>query len=193
MELERSMELRLPLPEDLSFLQAGDRLLLSGPVLTARDAAHRRLAETWARGGTAPFDVKGETIYYVGPCPAPPGWAIGSAGPTTSGRMDRYTKTLLEHGVRGTIGKGPRDPEVIEAIVAHKAVYFAALGGAGALIARTVRRVEDVAYQDLGTEAVRRLWLVDLPVVVAVDPSGRDLYREGPLAYIRATKGRQEG
>jgi len=187
------LHLQLPLPEDISFLHAGDQVLLSGPVLTARDAAHRRLVETWARGGEAPFNVEGETIYYVGPCPAPPGWIIGSAGPTTSGRMDRYTPILLDHGVRGTVGKGPRSPEVIEAIVAHGAVYFAALGGAGALAARAVKRVEDVAYHDLGPEAVKRLWLVDLPVVVAVDPDGRDLYREGPLAYIRHSGAKRGG
>lgn len=179
------IEIHLPLPEDLTFLNAGDQVLLSGPVLTARDAAHRRLTETWGRGGEAPFSVRGETIYYVGPCPAPPGWILGSAGPTTSGRMDRYTPALLAHGLRGMIGKGPRNSEVIAAIVAHRAVYFAALGGAGALIARTVKRVEDVAYQDLGTEAVRRLWLADLPVVVAIDTHGRDLYQEGPKAYAR--------
>lgn len=179
------IELRLPLPEDLSFLNAGDQVLLSGPVLTARDAAHRRLIETWGRGGEAPFSVRGETIYYVGPCPAPPGWILGSAGPTTSGRMDRYTPALLEHGLRGMIGKGPRGEEVIAAIVAHQAIYFAALGGAGALIAKKVKRVEEVAYQDLGTEAVRRLWLTALPVVVAIDSRGRDLYQEGPRVYAR--------
>ncbi len=179
------IELYLPLPEDLTFLQAGDQVILSGPVLTARDAAHRRLTETWSRGAEAPFSVKGETIYYVAPCPAPPGRILGSAGPTTSGRMDRYTPALLEHGLRGMIGKGPRSPEVIAAIAAHQAVYFAALGGAGALIAQTVRRVEEVAYQDLGPEAVRRLWLAGLPVVVAVDARGRDLYQEGPKAYAR--------
>ena len=178
-------ELHLPLPEDLSFLRAGDQVFLSGPVLTARDAAHRRLVETWARGGEAPFSVASETILYVGPCPAPPGHIIGAAGPTTSGRMDRYTPTLLEHGLRGMIGKGPRSSEVIKAIVRHGAVYFAALGGAGALIARTITRVEEVAYPDLGPEAVRRLWLAKLPVVVAVDSSGRDLYHDGPEAYAR--------
>ncbi|MGE5550726.1 MAG: FumA C-terminus/TtdB family hydratase beta subunit [Bacteroidota bacterium] len=184
---ESLLELRLPLPDDLSFLHAGDRLLLSGPLLTARDAAHRRLVETWARGQEAPFSVAGETVYYVGPCPAPPDWIIGSAGPTTSGRMDRYTPALLAHGLRGMIGKGQRSREVIEAIAAKGAVYFAALGGAGALIAKTIKRVEEVAYPDLGPEAVRRLWVMDLPVIVAVDPSGRDLYQEGPRAYARTT------
>lgn len=182
------IELQLPLPEDLSFLRAGDRVLLSGPVLTARDSVHRRVTETWARGAEAPFDLEGETIFYVGPCPAPPGWIIGAAGPTTSGRMDRYTPAFLERGLRGMIGKGPRHPDVIAAIAAHGAVYFAALGGAGALIAKTVRRVEDVAYNDLGPEAVKRLWLNKLPVVVAVDPHGGDLYKDGPALYAEAGK-----
>lgn len=177
------IELHLPLPEDLSFLRAGDRVLLSGPVLTARDAAHRRLVETWARGAEAPFSVEGETIFYVAPCPAPPGWIVGSAGPTTSGRMDKYTPILLERGLRGMIGKGPRSREVIEAMVSHGAIYLAALGGAGALIARTIKRVEEVAYHDLGPEAVRRLWFANLPAVVAVDTQGRDLYQEGPSTY----------
>ncbi|MGE5597863.1 MAG: FumA C-terminus/TtdB family hydratase beta subunit, partial [Bacteroidota bacterium] len=159
------------------------------PVLTARDAAHRRLAETWRRGLEPPFSLEGETIYYVGPCPAPPGHLIGSAGPTTSGRMDRFTPDLLAHGLRGMIGKGQRSPEVVEAISAHGAVYFAALGGAGALIAQRIVRVEEVAYHDLGTEAVRRLWLNELPVVVAVDARGRDIYREGPREYARETLG----
>ncbi|MCL6614956.1 MAG: FumA C-terminus/TtdB family hydratase beta subunit [Firmicutes bacterium] len=185
----KPLELRLPLPEDLSFLRAGDQVLLFGPVLTARDAAHRRLVETWARGGEAPFPLEGETIYYVGPCPAPPGWIIGSAGPTTSGRMDQYTPALLARGLRGMIGKGPRSEEVVRAIAAHGAVYFATLGGAGALLAKCIRRVEEVAYHDLGPEAVRRLWLEGLPAVVAVDPHGRDLYREGPKEYARPTEG----
>ena len=180
-----ALPLQLPLPEDISFLHAGDRVLLNGPVLTARDAAHHRMLETWLRGERIPFDLTGETIYYVGPCPAPPGRIIGSAGPTTSGRMDRYTPAMLEHGLRGMIGKGPRAPEVISSMVRYSGIYFAALGGAGALIAKTVAKAEGVAYEDLGPEAVRRLWLVDLPVVVAVDPSGRDLYIEGPAAFLR--------
>ncbi|MGE5528893.1 MAG: FumA C-terminus/TtdB family hydratase beta subunit [Patescibacteria group bacterium] len=179
------------MPEDLSFLKIGQRYIVSGPVLTARDAAHRRMFETWSRGGSIPFEIEGETIFYVGPCPAPPGWIIGSAGPTTSGRMDRYTPALLAHGLKGMIGKGPRSPEVIRAIVEHGAVYFAALGGAGALTAKAVRRAEEVAYADLGTEAVRRLWFAELPVVVAVDPAGGNLYEEGPKAYARS--GAREG
>ena len=181
----KPLVLHLPLPEDLSFLHAGDQVLLYGPVLTARDAAHRRMVETWARGREIPFSLEGETIYYVGPCPAPPGWTIGSAGPTTSGRMDQYTPALLARGLRGMIGKGARSEEVVRAIVAHGAVYFAALGGAGALLARCVKRVEEVAYPDLGTEAVRRFWLDGFPAVVAVDPQGHDLYREGPKMYAR--------
>lgn len=184
------LPLRLPLPADLAFLHAGDQVLLSGPVLTARDAAHRRLVETWSRGQEAPFSLAGETIYYVGPCPAPPGYLVGSAGPTTSGRMDRFTPALLAHGLHGMIGKGQRSQEVVEAIAAHGAVYFAALGGAGALIAQRIVRVEEVAYHDLGTEAVRRLWLNELPVVVAVDAHGRDIYREGPKIYATEGGGR---
>ena len=189
-QISAPISLRLPLPEDLSFLHAGDRVLLTGPVLSARDAAHRRLIEKWEAGEEEPlFSVDGETIYYTGPCPAPPGRAAGSAGPTTSGRMDVYMPALLARGLRGTIGKGPRSPAVVAAIAAHGAVYFAALGGAGALCAQCIERAEEIAYPDLGAEAVRRLWLKDLPVVVAVDSAGRDLYHEGPLAYSRAVPG----
>ena len=184
--MSQPIRLKTPLADaDVEKLQAGDKVLLTGVIYTGRDAAHKRLFDLLKEGKPLPVDLKGQIIYYVGPAPAKPGQAIGSAGPTTSGRMDRYTPAMLEHGLRGMIGKGPRAPEVISSMVRYGGVYFAALGGAGALIAKTVAKAEGVAYEDLGPEAVRRLWLVDLPVVVAVDSSGRDLYIEGPAAFLR--------
>lgn len=178
--------LRLTLPltqEDCARLQAGDSVRLSGPLYTGRDAAHRRLYEALERGEELPVSLKGETIYYVGPCPAPPGRVIGSAGPTTSSRMDRYAPRLIQEGLLAMIGKGQRSPEVIKAMVEHGAVYLAALGGAGALIARTVRQLEVVAYPDLRTEAIHRLVVEDFPAIVAIDSQGRDLYKEGRRTY----------
>jgi fumarate hydratase subunit beta len=178
----------LSLPLDravVAGLSAGDLVSLTGPVYTARDAAHRRIAEALDRGEAPPFPLDGQTIYDVGPCPAPPDRPIGSAGPTTSGRMDRYTPRLLRLGLLGMIGKGQRTEEVRQAIRDTGAVYFGATGGAGARIAICVESAEVVAYEDLGTEAVRRLVVRDLPAVVLVDATGEDLYRIGRETYRR--------
>ena len=166
-------------------LRAGDLVSLTGVVYTARDAAHRRLVEGLDRGEAPPFPIDGQTIYYVGPCPAPPGRPVGSAGPTTSGRMDRYAPRLLRLGLVGMIGKGKRSEEVRQAVVETCAVYFGATGGAGALIAACVASAEVVAYEDLGTEAVRRLVVKDFPAVVLIDAEGSDLYGIGRERYRR--------
>ena len=173
------MEYALNLPlnnEEIQKLAAGDRVLLTGTMLTARDAAHKRMIETLEKGEPLPFDIAGETVYYMGPTPPPPGKVIGSAGPTTSGRMDKYTPTLLDLGLKGMIGKGKRTPEVHEAIVRNGAVYFAAVGGAGALLAERILSSEVIAYDDLGTEAVRRITVRDFPAIVIIDSTGKDLY-----------------
>jgi fumarate hydratase subunit beta len=171
------------LPEQIINLHVGERCLITGDILTARDAAHARLVAALARGEQLPFDLKGQLIYYVGPCRANPGEVIGSAGPTTSGRMDPFMAALLEHGLAGSIGKGRRNRQVKEAMRRHGAVYLAATGGAGALLAQTVRRSELLLYPELGPEAVYRLRVVDFPVVVAIDSSGDDLYEIGPRSF----------
>lgn len=177
-------EVQSPLsPEVVLQLHAGDRVLLSGIIFSARDVAHRRLVETLDRGGPLPVPIAGQTIYYMGPSPTPPGRAIGAAGPTTSGRMDIYTPRLLAAGLRATIGKGHRSREVREAIVQYKAVYFAATGGAGALISKTIKEAETVAYADLGPEAIRRLRVERLPLIVVNDVFGGDLYESGRAGY----------
>ena len=168
---------------DVKRLKAGDRVLVSGVVYTARDAAHKRLVEALEAGQKLPFDLEGQIIYYVGPCPAKPGQALGSCGPTTSGRMDPYTPTLIARGLRGMIGKGSRVPAVVEAMRKHGAVYLAAIGGAGALAAKTVKKAEMVAYEDLGPEAIRRLEVEDFPAVVCIDAQGNDLYEAGRAKY----------
>ena len=170
---------------DTERLKAGDRVLISGVLYTARDAAHKRFMELLDRGEKLPFDVKGQIIYYVGPTPAKPGQVIGSAGPTTSGRMDAYTPRLLELGLKATIGKGARSSEVIEAMKAKKAVYLAAVGGAAALISKCIVKSEVVAYEDLGPEAVRRLTVEDFPAIVVNDTRGGDLFAEGVKEYRR--------
>lgn len=173
-------EIKLPLTEeDLSSLKAGDRVLLTGVVYTARDAAHKRMIEQEKEGIPFPVDLTGQILYYVGPTPARPGEVIGSAGPTTSGRMDSYTPQLLEKGLKGTIGKGYRSEEVKNAMIQHKAVYFGAVGGAAALIARSIKSAEVIAYEDLGTEAIRKLTIEKFPVFVINDIHGGDLYKEG--------------
>ena len=164
-------------------LKAGDAVFLNGPLLSGRDAAHKRMLTALGAGEPLPINIAGETIYYVGPCPTPPGKVIGSAGPTTSGRMDLYTPKLIELGLRGMLGKGQRSAEVISAIVKFHAIYFAALGGAGALIAHSIRAAEIVAYPDLGPEAIYQLILEDLPVIVAIDAYGNDLYQDGRAKY----------
>lgn len=166
-------------------LEMGEACELSGVLYAARDAAHKRMLEEAGRGEALPIEVRGQVIFYVGPTPPRPGAIIGSAGPTTSGRMDAYTPRMLELGLAGMIGKGGRSSEVVEAIARHGAVYFAAVGGAAALLARRVREVELIAYEDLGTEAIRRLVVERFPVVVAVDSRGRDIFAEGWKAFAK--------
>ena len=168
-------------------LSASDRVLVNGIVYTARDAAHKRFIETLKSGKTLPIDISGQIIYYDGPSPAIPGKPIGSAGPTTSYRMDPYAPRLIENGLKGMIGKGPRGPGVIEAIKKYKAVYFAATGGIGALLSKTIIKSEVVAYEDLGPEAIRMMEVENFPTVVVNDIRGNDLYREGRKKY-RVTK-----
>jgi len=169
-------------------LRAGDSVLLTGVLYVARDAAHRRMLESLDRGEALPFDISGQTIYYMGPSPAPPGKVIGSAGPTTSGRMDIYTPRLIEQGLKGMIGKGMRSQPVRDAIVKFRAVYFGAVGGAGAVISRSIRKAEVIAYDDLGAEAVRRIEVEGFPAVVVNDIYGADLYEDGKAAYRKAVK-----
>ena len=180
------IRLKTPLSEeDVARLKIGDRVLITGTLYTGRDAAHKRLFELVKSGKDLPFDIKGQIIYYVGPSPAKPGKAIGSAGPTTSGRMDAYSPALMEKGLRGMIGKGMRSDAVKEAMKRYKAVYFAATGGAGALLGKRVKRADVVAYEDLGTEAVHRLEVEDFPAIVVNDIHGDDLYVEGERRYRR--------
>ena len=175
----------LPLTEEIArTLRAGDTVYLTGTVYTSRDAGHKRMVELLSRGERLPFDPKDATIYYVGPSPARPGQVIGSAGPTTSGRMDAYAPTLLAQGARGMIGKGARSPEVIEAMKRHCGVYFGAIGGAGALLAKCIKKCELVAWEDLQSEALRRLWVEEMPLVVVIDCEGNDLYEQGRAAYL---------
>ena len=162
--------------DKLGNLKAGDAVLLSGTVYTARDAAHKRMTEEADAGRPFPFDLCNAAIYYVGPSPAAPGQVIGSAGPTSSYRMDPYTPRLLDEGLSVIIGKGPRGPEVIDAIKRNRAIYFAAVGGAGALISQCIKASEVIAYEEFGTEAVRRLEIVEMPVIVAVDSAGNSVY-----------------
>ncbi len=180
------IRLRTPLSDaDVEKLKSGDRVLISGVVYTGRDAAHKRLSDLIREGRELPFDIKGQIIYYVGPTPASPGRAIGSAGPTTSYRMDAYAPSLMEKGLKGMIGKGMRSEAVKEAIKKYKALYFAATGGAGALLAKRIKKADVVAYEDLGPEAIRRLEVEDLPVIVVNDVKGNDLYIEGERKYKR--------
>lgn len=164
-------------------LKAGDMVNITGVIYTGRDAAHKNLVNSLNKGEELPVDFKDQIIYYVGPCPAKPGQAIGSAGPTTSGRMDSYAPTMLGIGLRGMIGKGPRNAQVIEAIKEHKAVYFAAIGGAGAVISGSIKKADIVAYPDLGPEAIYRLEVEDFPCIVAIDTEGNDLYKIGIAQY----------
>jgi len=174
----------LPLTDEiLQELKAGDNVLLNGIIYVGRDAAHKRMTEALDQGKPLPFDIKGQTIYYMGPSPAKPGQAIGSAGPTTSGRMDSYSPRLMAEGLKGMIGKGMRSQEVKDAIKKYKAMYFAAIGGAGALISKSIKKAEVIAYEELGAEAVRRLEVEDFPVTVINDIHGGDLYQEGKDRY----------
>lgn len=186
------MEYRLRTPlsrEELSKLRAGDMVYLSGEIYTARDAAHKRMMECLDRGEPLPFEIKDSAVYYVGPTPEPPGRAIGSAGPTTSGRMDAYSPRLLDLGQSVMIGKGMRSKDVVDAIVRNGAVYLAAMGGAGALMSACVKSAELICWEDLGCEAVRRLEVEDMPLTVAIDSLGGNIYESGPAAYLESMKG----
>ena len=171
--------------ETIEKLTVGTRVLISGVIYAARDAAHRELIQALDRGDRLPFDLAGQTLYYMGPSPAKPGQVIGSAGPTTSGRMDIYTPRLIAAGIRAMIGKGGRSPEVKEAIKKYKAIYFATIGGAGALLAKSIKQIEVVAYEDLGTEAIWWLNVDDFPAIVANDIYGNDLFEQGKAKYQR--------
>jgi fumarate hydratase subunit beta len=179
-------EVRTPLSDaDVVALKAGDRVRISGVIYTARDAAHGRLAPLVEKGELLPIDVKGQIIYYTGPSPARPGEVIGSVGPTTASRMDKFTPALLALGLKGTIGKGYRGQAVKDALKEHRAVYFGSIGGAGAVLSEFVKKAEVVAYQDLGTEAIRRLDVEGFPAIVLYDSHGGDLYQDGQKVYAR--------
>lgn len=182
------MAIRVTAPmsrEQARTLKSGDSVLLSGVIYTARDAAHKRLCELVEQGKELPLDVKDSIIYFVGPTPARPGEAIGSAGPTTAYRMDAYSPTMIEQGQTGMIGKGKRNEEVIAAMKKHGAVYFGAIGGCGALLSKCIKKAEVIAYDDLGAEAIRRLEVEDFPVIVIIDSEGNNLYETGRAAYLQ--------
>ncbi len=182
--MDQPIRLTPPLKdEDVEKLKIGDRVLIRGVVYTGRDAAHKRLIDLLKEEKILPFDIRGQIIYFVGPTPAKPGRAFGSAGPTTSYRMDAYSPALIERGLKGMIGKGMRSEAVKEAMKKYKAVYFAATGGAGALLGKRVKKADIIAYEDLGPEAIRRLEVEDLPVIVVNDVRGNDLYLEGEKKY----------
>ncbi len=180
------IELTTPFTDEMiSGLKAGDMVYISGTIYTARDAAHKRMCEMLERGEAMPFDFEGAVIYYAGPCPAKPGKPIGSVGPTTAYRMDLYSPILMEQGLKAMIGKGLRNQEVVDSIIRHHGVYFAAIGGAAALMAKCVKTAEVIAFDDLGTEAVRRLTVDKLPTIVAVDSQGNNSYQLGREAYAQ--------
>jgi fumarate hydratase subunit beta len=177
-------KLKAPLStKDVEDLHAGDNVLITGIIYTARDAAHKKLVELLDKGEKLPFDMEGAVIYYVGPTPAPPGKPIGSAGPTTSYRMDSYTPRLIEIGMKGCIGKGERNEKVVEAMKKYKAVYFAALGGGAALLAQSIKKADIIAFEELGAEALRKLEVVDFSCIVAQDCYGENMYRTGIEKY----------
>lgn len=185
------MEIKLQAPltaEKIKELKAGDSILLSGVIYSARDAAHKRLIDLLDEGKELPMNIKDETIYYVGPSPAKPGAVIGSAGPTTSYRMDAYAPRLMDLGLKGMIGKGARNKEVIDSIVRNNGVYFGAIGGAAALIAKSIVKSEVIAYEDLGAEAIRRMEVKDMPLVVIIDSEGNNLYELGQQEYLNSVK-----
>ena len=180
-----NVKINTPLTQEAArTLRAGDSCLISGVIYTARDAAHKRLCELVAAGKELPLDIKDSIIYFVGPTPAKPGQAIGSAGPTTSYRMDAYSPTLISLGLTGMIGKGKRGPEVVNAMKEHGAVYFGAIGGCGALLSRCIKKAEVIAYDDLGAEAIRRLEVEDFPAIVIIDSLGNNLYQTGREEYL---------
>lgn len=181
-----TLKIKVPLSrEDVQRLKAGDVVHLTGTVLTGRDAAHKRMFELLERGEPLPVDLKGQVIYYVGPAPSKPGQVINSAGPTTSSRMDKYSPRLIAEGLTGMIGKGYRSDEVVSAMKKHGCVYFAAVGGAAALVAKSIRKSEVLAWEDLGTEAIRRMEVEDFPAIVIIDTKGNDLYKIGREKYQR--------
>jgi fumarate hydratase subunit beta len=187
--MTESVKIRPPLSdEDVSKLHAGDHVLITGVIYTARDAAHRRLVAALDKGEALPIDIKGQLVYYVGPTPARPGRVIGSAGPTTSMRLDPFMPRLLEVGLKGAIGKGGRGPAVRAALKKHKGVYFISIGGTGALLSKAIKKAEVVAYEDLATEAIRRLEVEDFPVIVAADMHGNDLAAQGKAKYQQKDK-----
>lgn len=182
-------KITLPLTQEkIMSLHCGDRVLLTGEIYTSRDEGHKRMCQSIENGEDLPFDPKNATIYYVGPTPPKPGQVIGSAGPTTSGRMDAYAPTMLSVGAIGMIGKGERSPEVIDAIKEYKGIYFGAVGGAGALLAKCIKASELIAYEDLGAEALRRLYVEDMPLTVIIDCQGNNLYKIGREQYLNGTK-----
>lgn len=184
MEMNETRHIRLPFSDEvISELRAGDRLLLTGTLYVARDAAHKRMIEALERGEPLPFDIRGATIYFMGPSPERPGRAMGAGGPTTASRMDPYSPRLIEQGLKAMIGKGTRSRTVRDAMCAHNAVFLGGIGGAGALLSLAVKKAEVIAYADLGPEALRRLEVEDLPVTVVDDTTGRDLYEEGRARY----------
>ena len=180
-------KINLPITdEDIKNLKAGDSVLLTGTIITGRDAAHKRLFELIERGEEFPVDIRGELIYYVGPAPAKPGYAVGPAGPTSSYRMDKYAPALLDLGLKGMIGKGARSQAVIDSIVKNNCVYFAAIGGAAALIAKSIKKEELLCYEDLGTEAIRRYTVEEFPCIVAIDSEGNNVYETEPKKYAKS-------
>ncbi|MCQ2437082.1 MAG: Fe-S-containing hydro-lyase [Clostridia bacterium] len=184
-----SKTIHTPLTREMArTLKSGESCLITGTIYTARDAAHKRLCELVAKGEKLPLDIENAIIYFVGPTPAKPGQAIGSAGPTTSYRMDAYSPTLINIGQTGMIGKGKRSAEVVNAMKANGAVYFGAIGGAGALLSKCIKKAEVIAYDDLGAEAIRRLEVEDFPVVVIIDSEGNNLYETGRNAYLETLK-----
>lgn len=185
------MEVSISTPltyEKIKGLKAGDRILLSGGIYTARDAAHKRLIELLDKGLELPINIKDETIYYVGPSPAKEGQVIGSAGPTTSYRMDSYSPRLLDLGLKAMIGKGARNDEVVNSIIRNKAIYLGAIGGAAALISKTIVSSEIIAYEDLGAEAIRKMEVKDMPLIVIIDAEGNNLYKLGKEEYLNTIK-----
>ncbi|MDD4600361.1 Fumarate hydratase class I, anaerobic [bioreactor metagenome] len=184
--MAEKIRITTPLTEEAARkLKAGDSVLISGIIYSARDAAHKRMVETLDRGEKLPVDLTNQIVYYLGPTPAKPGNPIGSAGPTTAGRMDAYAPRIIEQGLQGMIGKGSRAPEVVESMKKHGAVYFAAVGGAAALIAKSVKKYEVLAYADLGPEAIAALTVEDFPAIVVIDSEGNNFYEEGQKPYRR--------
>lgn len=185
------MEVKLSTPltyEKIKDLRAGDSILLSGTIYTARDAAHKRLIDLLDKNLELPININNETIYYVGPTPAKEGQVIGSAGPTTSYRMDSYSPRLLDLGLKAMIGKGERNEEVVNSIIKNKAIYLGAIGGAAALISKSITKSEIIAYEDLGAEAIRKMEIKDMPLIVIIDTEGNNLYKQGQEEYIRNEK-----